>query len=442
MLIEKGQLSLEPLLKQIRPLRSKSPLFDKLYVFLSQFYSDSLYRNSIYLMLSTLSLAGFGFIFWAIVARLYEPQDVGLATTLISVAGLISNFSLFGLNNTLIRFLPKSENKNDLINTVFTTVILVTLVLSTGFLIGLHWFSPDLLFIRENGFLIAFFMVSMVLTTLNLISDNVFIANRSSHFILLYNVCQGLVKIALPFFFVSAGALGIYYAVNGALLTSFTLSILFMQLFFSFKPKPTLHRDTIKNTSKFSLAMYLATFAGIIPIQITPLLVTNALGPTSTAYYYMAMMIANLLYYVPIATSQSLFAESSQEESQLKQNIRKAALVVGALVTCGIVFAILLGNIVLSVFGTEYQASYPLLILLAVNGYFMGMNNILSTIFKVKHSVFDVVVANILSGTVSLLVISQTIQYGLGYLGWSFIAGSSVATIYYFIRLRFSSILQ
>lgn len=73
---------------------------------LAKFYkhvmSDSLYRNSIYLMLSTLIMSFFGFIFWMVASRLYDAGDIGLATGLISVMGLIVGLSVLGLNVGLI----------------------------------------------------------------------------------------------------------------------------------------------------------------------------------------------------------------------------------------------------------------------------------------------------------------------------------------------------
>ena len=51
---------------------------------INHFAQDSLYRNSIYLMLSTAIMAFFGFFFWIINTRLFSPTQIGLATALIS----------------------------------------------------------------------------------------------------------------------------------------------------------------------------------------------------------------------------------------------------------------------------------------------------------------------------------------------------------------------
>ena len=79
----------------------------------NHFCTDSLFRNSVYLIISTGVMAGLGFFFWIIVARLYPTEQIGLATTMISIMGLITSFSLLGINIGIIRYLPKAKKKNE-----------------------------------------------------------------------------------------------------------------------------------------------------------------------------------------------------------------------------------------------------------------------------------------------------------------------------------------
>jgi len=122
---------------------------------ISKFYNllikDSLYRNAIYLMLSIGVMAVLGFFFWIINARLYSAEQVGIGTTLISIMTLISSFSILGLGNGLIRYLPTSERKNKKINTSFTIVALMSILISVIYLIFLKTFSPKLLFHLSFG---------------------------------------------------------------------------------------------------------------------------------------------------------------------------------------------------------------------------------------------------------------------------------------------------
>ena len=124
-----------------------------------QVMTDPLYKNSLFNMSGTFILGGLGFVFWIIVARLYKTEQVGIATTLISIMALLSSLTILGLGSSLMRHLPKSTHKNELINSSFVIVMLVTLLASVIFLLGLQIFSPQLLFLRSNLFYIISFTI-------------------------------------------------------------------------------------------------------------------------------------------------------------------------------------------------------------------------------------------------------------------------------------------
>ena len=71
----------------------------------------SLYRNAIYLMLNSAMYALTGFFFWIVAARLYPPEVVGLASSVIAAIGLLSLLSTLGLDYGLLRFLPAAGDE-------------------------------------------------------------------------------------------------------------------------------------------------------------------------------------------------------------------------------------------------------------------------------------------------------------------------------------------
>jgi O-antigen/teichoic acid export membrane protein len=143
----------------------------KIYYFLKKLHDESIFRNSIYLLLSNVIMTGLGFIFWIINARLYTSSDVGLATTIISAASLIVSISSLGMGIALIKYLPLSKNKNRKINSAITTVLLFNIVISSIFLFGLKLFSPKLIFLKENIIYAIIFMVSLLLLNLFLVNN-------------------------------------------------------------------------------------------------------------------------------------------------------------------------------------------------------------------------------------------------------------------------------
>lgn len=52
-----------------------------------------------------------GFIFWVAVARFYLPQEVGYAAAILAVAELAATISMLGVDYSIIRFFPSTDNK-------------------------------------------------------------------------------------------------------------------------------------------------------------------------------------------------------------------------------------------------------------------------------------------------------------------------------------------
>ncbi len=115
---------------------------------LKSLYGVSLYRNAVYLMLTSGVSAVLGFAFWVVVARLYPTSDVGLGSALISAAGLLSFIGTLGLGFAIIRYLPRSENKARLLNSSFTFASIAAMLVALVFLAGLPFWSPKLIFVR------------------------------------------------------------------------------------------------------------------------------------------------------------------------------------------------------------------------------------------------------------------------------------------------------
>ena len=68
-----------------------------------------LYFNS-YLLIAMRALGTiFGFVFWALAARLMADTDVGLASGIMSATMLLSGLAQLGLGYGLTRHLPQAE---------------------------------------------------------------------------------------------------------------------------------------------------------------------------------------------------------------------------------------------------------------------------------------------------------------------------------------------
>jgi O-antigen/teichoic acid export membrane protein len=391
-------------------------------------------------MLSTGVMAVFGFFFWMINARLYSAEQVGIGATLISVMTLISSFSLLGLGNSLIKYLPTSYKKNEKINTSFMLVGLTSIFISIFFLVFLKTFSPRLLFVRESIIFSLLFILFIVFSSLNIISESAFIAYRSSKFVLIKSTIFSVVKLILPIFLVALGAYGIVVSMGIATAIAFLFSLVFLILRFNYLPKPIINRIVVKRITKFSLGNYVAGSLGGLPSMVLPILITNLIGAKFSAYFYMAMMIANLLYIIPTATSQSLFAEGSNSERDLKIQLKKAIKIISLLLVPAILVTFLFGNYILLAFGKEYSyEGFILLKLLSISGIFISINAIGGAILKIKQKIKLMILLSLINAFVILslsVILIKMDLFGVVGVGIGWIVGQGIISVIYLLFIK------
>src|SRR4030067_2848010 len=127
---------------------------------------DSLYRNSSYLIASNVVMATFGFIFWVAATKVFTTSEIGLASTLISGAELVMTFALLGLNSSLVRYLPTSQQKDDKINTVFTVTTFTSIFFSIIFIIVSKNIFKELQVLYGNFSVLIVFIIFVLFLTL------------------------------------------------------------------------------------------------------------------------------------------------------------------------------------------------------------------------------------------------------------------------------------
>lgn len=411
-----------------------------IYKYYKLLATDSLYSNSIYLMLS-LGVASFlGFFFWIINAHLYSVEQIGIGTTLISIMALLSSFTGLGLGPWLIKYLPTSEKKNKKINTSFTLIALVSILISVIYLIFIKTFSLKLLFVRENFIFSILFILSVVFYSLETILESVFIAYRSSKFVLIINIIISITKLILPIFLVALGAYGIFMSVGIANTIAFLIGLVILILRFNYLPKIIIDRSIVKRMTIFSLGNYFAGLTGGFPAMILPILITNLIGAKFSAYFYMDMMIASLLYVIPISSSRSLFAEGSYSEIELKIHLKKAIKITSVIMIPAIIIVSLFGNYILLAFGKQYSnEGFLLLKFLAISGIFFSINAIGSIILNIKNKIKLLILLNLITTIVilSLSVILMKINLlgivGVG-IGWTAGQGAEALIFLFLIK--------
>lgn len=404
-----------------------------------------LYENAYYLIAGSVAAAFLGFVFWMIVARFYSPSEVGLACALISVMGMLTSFSTLGLHIGLIRFLPEERDKRGMINSCLTMPGICAVALAVVFISGLGFWTPKLLFLRENFFYLLCFIIFTVASSIFLVQKNVFVALRSTKFNLVQRVVWNGLKIAFPIALVSLGAFGIFSSCGITLCVTVIIGTLLIRKVQSgYYPLPVIKKHMINDMMHFSFGNYIIEFIGTASIYILPLMVLGILGAETTAYFYIAFTISSMMFMISGAVGMSLFAEGSYEFEKLRTNVIRSMNFMFILLLPLLAIILLFGDKILLLFGKAYsENAFTLLRILAlssiplvVNELYVGIKRVQK---KIKPILYYSILALVLILGVSYLLMPKfgLIGVGIGWLlGQGVIAAMRVPAIAKEIRMK------
>lgn len=393
---------------------------------------DSLLRNSLYLLVSNFVLAGFGFLFWIVAAHVFTSEQVGLGSALIAVVSLLSSIGQFGFNTALIRYLPKAERRNELISTVIWLTIILSALVSLGYLLGMPLFSDKLLFVRNSPWLAATFVLATVLASVNALTDSIFISFRSTQYIMIINFIASISKVVLPILLVATGSLGVFLAYVIMTIIGVTLSLGIILRRLAVRWQLVMSPVIVRQIARFSLANHAATFMSQLPGLVLPVLILQQLGARNSAYYYLAMMIVTFLNTVPQMINQSLFAEGSHGELALGALAMRSLRISLMIMIPAVALVLVLGRFALGVFGSEYaDGGIGFLSFEALASLILCFNLIGNTILRVEHRVNAMVAVNALYVVASLTLVWIMVPYGLTAVGIALLIGQAVAAVGY-----------
>ena len=391
---------------------------------------DTLLSNSLYLMLNTAAMAVLGFVVWLLAARLYHPSDVGVGTTLISASGLLGLASLLGLNNSLVRYLPTSSRRDSHVNTALLLVLGASVTLACGYVLLLPWIAPELAFVHDSPLLFVGFALFTAGTALNLVTDSVFIAYRAAKYnLLLDGGLQSISKIVLVVALQGSGAFAIFAASGGAAALAVVASVYVLTRRFELRPRFAVDREAVAQVAHFAGANYVASLLNLSPILLLPLIVIDRLGTASAGYFYIALMIANVVFSVAYSVSQSVFAEASYGEQSTGEIVRRGTrILLVLLLPAGLLLAVA-SPLLMAPFGHDYSRhaagmlavfglSAPLVAVVDMCGAAMRARNL-----TVRYVVLMAIYA------VAIIALAIAWSANLTGVGWAWFASNGFAAV-------------
>jgi O-antigen/teichoic acid export membrane protein len=372
-------------------------------------------------MISYAASSLLGFVFWILAARHYPAAAVGTASAAVSAMMLLSLLATLGLDYAVIRFLPNANRAaNTLVNSCLTIAGLAAIVIALIFVGGLRLWSPGLLFLREEPIYLSAFVLFTAVLTLYTIVYAVFIAARRSSFNLAQVLTNQLIEIALiiPFaaFFASFGIFASWGLSEFAALIVAML-LLFPRIQVGYRPSVAIDWNLVSEMVQFSLSNYVANLLWYAPTFILPIMVVNLVGAEANAFFYIAWAIASVLFWIPVGTSLSLFADSSHDTDRLGQNFRGSLKLTFLILIPAIILIFLIGGKILHLFGGGYsEGATKLLWILGLSAMPLSINAMYFGLKRVEKKMKGVISSSAFI-TAATLVLSWFLMPRIGILG-------------------------
>lgn len=330
-----------------------------------------MFSNSITLIGAKVSAMGLGFVFWVLAARFFAPEQVGLAAGVVSAMMLCTQLALLGVGSAVIARYPHHQARPArLLDSAFTLVAVIAAVAAVLFLAIASRVLTELDAVSHDPVYALLFVGAAVFGTVGILMDQVSTTLRRGDHALLRGLTFGLIAagtlvlIAVLTDANGAQTLLLPWVVAGAAV--FVLGLVQLRRTlegYRLRPriKPAIARELVHS----GLPNYALTLSQRAPGLILPIIVLELLSPGDNATWYIAWMMAWVVYIVAIQVEMTVFAEVAHDPDSLRLSVKRgvrAALGIG--VPAAIVLA-LAADPLLSIVGPQYagDGATPLRIL-------------------------------------------------------------------------------
>jgi O-antigen/teichoic acid export membrane protein len=391
---------------------------------------DSLLRNSLFIMLTTVVNSAFGFVFWLLAARLFPVRVVGLTAAIVAAATIVVLLASLGVGGALIQSLPEHGEPSSWSLTFWagmTTAVATAVAIGCAMLVLLPLVSDEMAVLHRATYA-TIFAVGTVAMTAGAILDYAFVAERSTGNMLGRNAAVAAAKVLLIVVLTLAGtsALNLLGAWAIASFVGLVLGTGLLLRRTSLEPplRPSALARTARRLRSRVAGHQLIDVGGALLPYLLPLLVTARLSSSDNAYFYTTWMMAGIFLIISPAVSQSLFAEGAHNPHELLVKARTALTAICAILVPGVVAIYVLGGILLSAFGPAYHHhAIGLLRIVLLAAFPDAITNVYVAVLRVRGRLAAAAGLNLGMG-LGIVVLSWALLPALGIsaVGWSFLA--------------------
>lgn len=363
------------------------------------------------------------YLYRVVIARL-GPAEYGLLSIGLAVFGMLSVFSVLGLDTGVVRYLSEYKSKKDLSSVAGTVMGALKTSLFVSFFLGVTlFFSAQFLataIFHSNDLVLLFRFFAIMIpfyTARDIMLAAVRAWTQESYFdVIVRNVGENTLKLILTFFLIGFGAVGAVSATAGALFVSFLFALYFCLRYIPYSSgvEQKLH------LLQYSIPLLFSTLLIQIFVWSGTLIMGYYRSPAEVGIFNAALPTATLLSIIPGGIGSLFLPVMTELYTQHKEQEARTTYLAATkwiffmnlpLYVIIIMFAQPLLSLI---FGTEYVAGALALVIVATSYLLLQAAvpsiETLKALQKTPLVLLDTGVAAVLCVGLSFLLVPQ---YGI-----------------------------
>ena len=191
---------------------------------------------------------------------------------------------------------------------------------------------------------------------------------------------------------------------------------------------------------QYSFSSYIGNLFNILPVIVLPLIIINHLGEDAAGFYYLAFMMANLLYSIAYALSQSVIAEGSYAQTGLRSLVKKSAVALSVVMIPASAALALLGPFILELFGKSYSTnSHALVLVFAASGPCVAAYIFGCAMLRILKKNKTIIMVNAFYAAVIAAFVLLWVDKGVAWVGFAWLIGNLASAVLMLVLYSFGA---
>jgi O-antigen/teichoic acid export membrane protein len=387
--------------------------------------------NALSLVTATVLANVLGLAFWALASHLHAAADVGRASAAVSALILLATVAQLNLPNVFLRFLPAAGARAErFVARSYLVVIVLALVVGLAYVVS----GLGSAVLSRGWPEQALFVGAVALCAIFALQDGALTALRLAWWVPIENTSFAVAKLALlpALIFLPAG-LGIVVA----WMAPVAVAVIAVNWLLFRRVLPATHAATPgylparRRLVSFVAAEYTGTLCSTAAMQAMPLLVLWRLGAVENAYFTLPWLIWMATMVLLGNIMATFVVEVVAAPGQVREGLRRGALLWGAMVAAILVCCTLGAPLFLRIAGPAYaEHGADLLRLIGLSAPFAAITFVYTGFAWLEQRVWRL--AAIQAGTGTMLVGLTLVllpHVGLVAVGWANLVAQAVTAV-------------